>query len=249
VVDPDRTARDWAGRDFASREEAARDAAMARAPVAELEPWPASSTWLASAAGCWPETELWVGGGVPEGLGRDCAAQWLAGGATARAGATGRDPPASAAGAEAQPTAMDGGRARADCAGQLGGRSAAGSGGRCTPAGRGAAARGRRARATGDGFGPEERGSTGPRAGATARHAEGAPHGKAVISGRESETTPARGPASGPSGVPQTSGRPVDRSRRCSGPVRGPDVAVLRPDVAAAVAAVGRPRTAASLAR
>ena len=58
--------RDWAGRDFAGPEEAARDAAAARAAVTELEPWPASSTWLASAAGCRPETSIWVGGGVPD---------------------------------------------------------------------------------------------------------------------------------------------------------------------------------------
>lgn len=43
---------------------AARDAAVARATVTELEPWPASSTWLASAAGCRPETSIWVGGGA-----------------------------------------------------------------------------------------------------------------------------------------------------------------------------------------
>jgi hypothetical protein len=51
-----------AGRDKA----AARDAAAARAAVRQLEPWPASSTWLASAAGCRPETSIWVGGGAPD---------------------------------------------------------------------------------------------------------------------------------------------------------------------------------------
>ena len=55
-----------AGPDGAGRDEAARDAAAARAAVTEMEPWPASSTWLASAAGCRPETSIWVGGGVPD---------------------------------------------------------------------------------------------------------------------------------------------------------------------------------------
>jgi len=55
------------GRGRAGRREAsARDAAAARAAVAELEPWPTSSTWLASAAGCRPETSIWVGGGAPD---------------------------------------------------------------------------------------------------------------------------------------------------------------------------------------
>jgi Bifunctional DNA primase/polymerase, N-terminal len=58
--------RDVSGRDVSGREEAARDAAAAREAVTELEPWPTSSTWLASAAGCRPETSIWVGGGVPD---------------------------------------------------------------------------------------------------------------------------------------------------------------------------------------
>ncbi len=59
-----------AGTGSAYDEEAARDAAAAReaaaagTAVTELEPWPASSTWLASAAGCRPETSIWVGGGA-----------------------------------------------------------------------------------------------------------------------------------------------------------------------------------------
>ena len=54
------------GGSAAAREAAARDAAAARAVVSEPEPWPASTTWLASAAGCRPETSIWVGGGVPD---------------------------------------------------------------------------------------------------------------------------------------------------------------------------------------
>jgi hypothetical protein len=54
-----------AGDDEAARDAvAARDSITARAAVTELEPWPASSTWLASAAGCRPETSIWVGGGA-----------------------------------------------------------------------------------------------------------------------------------------------------------------------------------------
>ncbi|HEX6755792.1 MAG TPA: bifunctional DNA primase/polymerase [Mycobacteriales bacterium] len=55
-----------AGGSAASREAAARDAAAARAAVSEPEPWPTSSSWLASAAGCLPETSIWVGGGAPD---------------------------------------------------------------------------------------------------------------------------------------------------------------------------------------
>ncbi len=190
--------RDWAGRDFAGPEEAARDAAAARAAVTELEPWPASSTWLASAAGCRPETSIWVGGGVPDApdvivrrsgllvaplLGPEPpgVTRWLV------PPAPRRDPlprmeevlgpivhPCRDAALRPVPAAgtrrSEGVPQRADGAPRR----------PETVSGRGAEAVPVR--------GPER----------MARHAEGAPRGNAVISGRESEITPARGPESGP---------------------------------------------------
>jgi hypothetical protein len=55
-----------AGGSAAARVAAARDAAAARAAVSDPEPWPSSSSWPASAAGCRPETSIWVGGGAPD---------------------------------------------------------------------------------------------------------------------------------------------------------------------------------------
>lgn len=225
--DGGRVDRDRPGRDVAGREEAARDAAAARTAVWELEPWPASSTWLASAAGCRPETSIWVGGGVPDApdvivrrsgllvaplLGPEPpgVTRWLV-------------PPAPRphplprmedvlgpivhACRDAAVRSFPGGVAR-----------------RPEEVPRRPDGPPRRPE-TDSGRGVESVPVRGPER--MTRRADGVPRGNAVISDRESETTPARGPESG---VPDSARRPGGESRRSSGPGRRLDLGVRRTD-------------------
>jgi hypothetical protein len=231
---PDFAERGFAGRDLSDREEAARDAAAARAAMTEMEPWPASSTWLASAAGCRPETSIWVGGGVPDApdvivrrsgllvaplLGPEPpgVTRWLVPPAAVR-----RPLPRmedvlgpivfACRDAALRPVAGIGTRRPEEVPRRVESASRRPE----TVSGQGAEAVPVR--------GPER----------TARHAEGASRGNAVISGRESETRSARGPESGPSStdVDAAARRPVAEGPWQSRPVRRLEVERWRSDAA-----------------
>lgn len=222
-LDPDRP-----GRDAAGREEAARDAAAARAAVRELEPWPASSTWLASAAGCRPETSIWVGGGVPDAPDVIVRRSGLL-----VAPLLGPEPPGVTRWLVPPAPRRHPLPRMEDVLGPIvhACRDAAV---RPFP---GAAAR-RPEEVPRRPDGPPRRPETDSGRGAEAvpvrgpermtRRADGATRGNAVISGRESETTPARGPESA---APDPTQRPAGESRRSPGGMRRLELGARRTEV------------------